>query len=169
MLAAFAMAGPALADTVYESVGQDGQRRYADRPLDASYRRISAATGARPANHVDSGVQPRLVRAVVHVESRGNPSAVSSKGARGLMQLMPATASEHGLSQNETHDPGKNLAAGTAHLRKLLRLHGGNEALALAAYNAGAGAVARHGQRIPPYRETMLYVPAVLARAATQP
>jgi soluble lytic murein transglycosylase-like protein len=113
----------------------------------------------------DVGVS--LVRAVVAVESAGRPIAVSPKGARGLMQLMPSTAIALGLrTRQDLHDPRRNLDAGIRHLKQLLASHQGNVALALAAYNAGSGAVARHGHRIPPYRETMLYVPAVLARAA---
>lgn len=83
------------------------------------------------------------------------------------MQLMPATAARYGLSGPDTwRDPERNIDAGARHLKDLLVQHQGNLALALAAYNAGPGAVARHRGRIPPYRETMLYVPAVLARFA---
>lgn len=154
---------PVFATTIYESVAPDGTRRFADHRLDASYRPLSAPPGS-----TDS-VSPALVRSVVAVESAGNAHAVSPKGARGLMQLMPATARQYGVGAQALHDPATNLRVGTSHLQHLLRTHHGNVALALAAYNAGAGAVARHGARIPPYRETMLYVPAVLARAALQP
>jgi soluble lytic murein transglycosylase-like protein len=84
------------------------------------------------------------------------------------MQLMPATAARYGVT--DPGDPAQNIDAGVRHLKDLLNVqHQGNVALALAAYNAGQGAVARHGGRIPPYRETMLYVPAVLAAAARGP
>ena len=78
------------------------------------------------------------------------------------MQLMPATAAQYGVT--DPFNPAQNIEAGILHVKYLLALHHGNLALALAAYNAGEGAVARHSGRIPPFRETMLYVPAVLAR-----
>jgi soluble lytic murein transglycosylase-like protein len=106
-------------------------------------------------------LEPALVHAVIHVESRHNPGARSPKGAVGLMQVMPQTAARYGV-----RDPGRsvhdNVLAGTRYLRDLLDLFGGRLDLALAAYNAGEHAVIRHGGRIPPYRETRQYVPAVL-------
>ncbi|MEF8760815.1 MAG: lytic transglycosylase domain-containing protein [Candidatus Accumulibacter sp. UW25] len=109
-------------------------------------------------------VEPELVAAVVGVESGYNPRALSPRGAAGAMQLMPATAAHYGVT--DRHDPTQNIEAGVRHLKYLLDQHQGNVPLALAAYNAGQGAVARHGGRIPPYRETLLYVPAVLSAAA---
>ncbi|MEF8705835.1 MAG: lytic transglycosylase domain-containing protein [Candidatus Accumulibacter sp. UW27] len=109
-------------------------------------------------------VEPELVAAVVGVESGYNPRALSPRGAAGAMQLMPATAAHYGVT--DRHDPAQNIEAGVRHLKYLLDQHQGNVPLALAAYNAGQGAVARHGGRIPPYRETLLYVPAVLSAAA---
>jgi soluble lytic murein transglycosylase-like protein len=109
-------------------------------------------------------VPPVLVAAVVSVESGFNTHAVSPKGATGAMQLMPATAARYGAT--DPGDPEQNIDVGVRHLKDLLHRYQGNVALALAAYNAGQGAVTRHGARIPPYRETMLYVPAVLAAAA---
>jgi soluble lytic murein transglycosylase-like protein len=105
------------------------------------------------------GVRPSLVRAVVQVESGFNPAAYSPKGAMGLMQLMPATARQFGVSN--PFNPDENVRAGTAYLRQLLDRYGDNEELALAAYNAGPGAVDKHGQNIPPYRETRDYVTRV--------
>lgn len=103
----------------------------------------------------DNGVDASLVKAVALVESGFNPRAVSSKGARGLMQLMPETARQYGVS--DLHDPYQNLRAGAAHLRDLLDEFDGNVTLALAAYNAGSGAVRRYGG-VPAYAETRDYV-----------
>ncbi len=106
------------------------------------------------------GVRAELARAVVQVESNYQSRAVSPKGAMGLMQLMPATARQYALE--DPFDPAQNLNAGLQHLRGLLDRYGqGRESLALAAYNAGEGAVTRY-RGIPPFRETQDYVRRIL-------
>ena len=103
-----------------------------------------------------NGLRTELVRAVVQVESGFNPLARSPKGALGLMQLMPATIQRFGV--RNAFNPVENVRAGSAYLRQLLDRYENNEELALAAYNAGPGAVDKHGQNVPPYKETRDYV-----------
>ena len=109
-------------------------------------------------------LRPDLVRAVIQVESGFNQYALSNKGAMGLMQLMPSTARELGV--RNAYDPVQNIRGGTEYLRQLLDKFGGDEALALAAYNAGAGAVSRHSDAVPPFRETREYVEKIRARSS---
>lgn len=111
----------------------------------------------------DHGVDPALALAVVEVESAGRADARSPKGALGLMQLMPATAQRYGVA--DALDPDDNLRGGIRYLRDLLVQFGSAE-LAVAAYNAGEGAVMRHGYAVPPFAETRAYVPRVLRRYA---
>jgi soluble lytic murein transglycosylase-like protein len=111
-----------------------------------------------------NAVRPDLVRAVVQVESAFNPGAKSPKGAIGLMQLMPATIRQFRV--RDAFNPRENVRAGVAYLRQLLDRYDNDEQLALAAYNAGPGAVDRHGQNIPPYRETREYVSKINGLAA---
>ena len=102
-------------------------------------------------------VNPRLIAALIRQESAGNIRAVSHKGARGLMQLMPATAKRFGVRKDQLFDPQHNLEAGVKYLSWLVDQFPNDLAKILAAYNAGEGAVARYGG-IPPYRETRDYV-----------
>ncbi|QKV53901.1 lytic transglycosylase domain-containing protein [Comamonas antarctica] len=117
-----------------------------------------------------SGVDYALLKAVIATESGFDAQAVSPKGALGLMQLMPATAERFGVAATaarslaqQLHDPAVNVPAGARYLRHLLDLFDGRLELALAAYNAGEGAVRRAGLKIPPFRETQNYVKTVLA------
>jgi len=124
-------------------------------PAGGDLRGLAAAAARR------HGLDPELVMAVVSVESAFRPEAVSPKGAQGLMQLMPKTAVSLGVE--DAFDPAQNLDGGARHLGQLLTLYGGDLTRALAAYNAGEGAVQRHGG-VPPYRETRAYVKKVLER-----
>jgi soluble lytic murein transglycosylase-like protein len=112
-----------------------------------------------------NGLDPDLVRAVIKQESGGNARSVSPAGAQGLMQLMPETAAGYGV-QNAL-DPDQNVAAGTRHLAGMLREFNGDLPKALAAYNAGAGAVKRYGG-VPPYAETQRYVQNILGMLGRQ-
>ena len=108
---------------------------------------------------LDHGVHPELVYAVASVESNFNPRALSAKGALGLMQLMPDTAARFGVT--DPWDPAENIVGGVRYLKYLLDLFGGDQRLALAAYNAGENVV-QASRSIPPYLETRAYVSKVL-------
>jgi soluble lytic murein transglycosylase-like protein len=108
------------------------------------------------------GVEPLLLYSVMHQESAFNSQAVSPKGARGLMQLMPATAARFGV--RNIYDPEQNIHAAAQYLRFLLDLFDGDVSLALAGYNAGEGAVKKYGYAVPPYPETINYVRKIKRR-----
>jgi soluble lytic murein transglycosylase-like protein len=133
---------------------------------------VQAGRALRLAPTVDAtarahGIDPLLLHAIARVESGHNSSAVSPAGARGVMQLMPATASRFGVATAQAlHDAPTNVAASAAYLKTLQQRFGNDLALVLAAYNAGEGAVERHGRRVPPYPETQGYVRNVLAEYA---
>ena len=167
---------------IYTYVDPDGVRHFTDMPDNNRYRLLVLSAHeltesgehynpnllARAAQYdsiiekaaVSSAVPPNLLRAVIVVESGFNSRAVSKRGAVGLMQLMPATASRFGVSN--LYDPKENVHAGAQYLKFLMDRFGHNVMLALAAYNAGEEAVDRNGGQIPPFRETMAYVPKVL-------
>ena len=126
-------------------------------PSEADIQRFGGIIQTAASSH---GVESALVHAVITAESGYNPNAVSRKGATGLMQLMPDTAKRYGVSN--MFDPVENIHGGVRYLRDLLVMFNGNVELAVAGYNAGENAVIRHGNRIPPYAETVHYVPKVI-------
>ena len=139
---------------------------------------IRATRAARPPNGRDfsaiilreatrHAVRPELVRAVIQVESAFDPRARSPVGAMELMQLMQGTAA--GLRVTDPYDPEQNIRGGVTYLRSLLDRFNGNEELALSAYNAGPGAVARHGNQVPPFSETRNYLIPVRFSAGPSP
>jgi soluble lytic murein transglycosylase-like protein len=136
-----------------------GRRRLRVPPKHLSVRRsryVNIIEGA--ARRFD--LHPELLHAVIRAESAYNPSAVSSAGAVGLMQLMPATAARYNVS--DIYDPADNVRGGAQYLRFLLDMFEHDLRLALAGYNAGENAVVKYGNRIPPYPETQKYVRKVL-------
>ena len=174
----------AWAADIYRFDTSNGTVRFASQSLDASYwlylkGEPEPAIPSTPAGYFRTRqsarfeslieliaqkykVETALVRAIIAVESNFDAQALSPKGAAGLMQLMPSTAARYGVT--DPYDALQNIEAGVRYLKELLALHQGSVALALASYNAGERAVVKHKRRIPPYKETMLYVPAVLVR-----
>ena len=182
LLSLAVVATPAGAGSMYQFVDDQGVVHYTNVPGDPRYsfvRKDPEPAGTRPAAEGGSlshglrafahiiraaaerhGVDTRLVEAIVQTESAGNPTAVSPKGARGLMQLMPERAAELGV--RDSFDPTQNVDGGVRHMRDLLQRFGGDVTLALAAYNAGEAAVRSYGG-VPPFAETREYVRRVWA------
>jgi len=159
----------AAASDVRITVGPSGRKVIANESSAQRSRRFSTQLVGVPdadlepliARHSDAqNLDPKLVRALIQVESGYNFRALSNKGAMGLMQLMPATASL--LNVRNPYDPEDNLRGGTRYLRQMLDRFAGRVELALSAYNAGPGAVERHNG-IPPFAETRDYVRRILA------
>jgi soluble lytic murein transglycosylase len=150
---------------IYKYVDADGVIHFTDSPTSSRFNLyLKESVGQRPIHELISRyaslfrLEEALVNAVIKVESDHNPRAVSSKGAQGIMQLMPQTARE--LKVRDPLNPEDNIRGGTRYLRQMLDRFKGNLDLALAAYNAGPTAVSRHGG-IPPYEETRTYVERV--------
>lgn len=159
---------PAAWGDVFVVTQPDGTRKIVNVPgMGGAVARVPDAPAARREQYWPQvqetskahGVDPALVDLMIRMESGYNPKAVSPKGARGIMQLMPSTASMYGVKN--LYDPGENLRGGIRYFKDLLGRFGSNVTLALAAYNAGPEAVARHGG-VPPYQETRNYVSAIL-------
>lgn len=164
-----ALLAPSARAEVKISIGASGRKIIFNESLAQRARRFSSRLLTAPDTDLDpliahhsevQNLDPKLVRAVIQTESGYNRKALSNKGAMGLMQLMPATASL--LNVHNPFDADENLRGGTAYLRSLLDRFAGSLELAVAAYNAGPGAVQKHGG-IPPYQETRDYVRRVLA------
>jgi soluble lytic murein transglycosylase-like protein len=180
-------AGIAQAD-VYRYVDADGAVLFTNVPLDSRYkvylkdntkkpdpiaqtlaselRYYDDAARTRYARHIYEAarltkLEPALIHAVISAESGYNPLALSRKGAAGLMQLMPETAKRYGVKNRL--DPVQSIHGGARYLRDLVHMFNNDLQLAVAAYNAGENAVVRYGNRIPPYSETMSYVPRVMS------
>lgn len=186
-LALAAASAPACAAPLYASLDRHGQLQISKAPLagakpfDPHRTFVPAVFPTKPAHPVkrtarqpasrwnamieqvaaELGVDARLLHAIVSVESAYNPHARSPAGALGLMQVIPATGKRFGAE--DLFDPLQNLRAGTAYLVWLKRRFDGDLNLMLAAYNAGEGAVQRHGNRVPPFNETRHYVEKVSA------
>jgi soluble lytic murein transglycosylase-like protein len=173
------------ADTIYMHSAPDGSVSFSNVPLGSGWEVVardgSAPPPAAPAiarppyrahpereryaplvarAAADTGLPEDLLHAVIQAESNYNHLAVSRKGATGLMQLMPDTARQYGVA--DAREPATNLMAGARYLRDLLAQFNNDLPVALAAYNAGPGAVHKNGNAIPPYAETRRYVPKVL-------
>jgi soluble lytic murein transglycosylase-like protein len=172
-------AEPRLAGAIFGFTDSQGVAHYSNVPADDRFQLVLAAPNEAESAHATSALQrsaaytqiikgaaaanrlePALVTAVIVAESGGDPQAVSKRGARGLMQLMPETARRYGV--RNLFDPEQNIRGGSQYLRDLAQRYQNDLQLMLAAYNAGPEAVDRQGGRIPPYRETLEYVPRVL-------
>lgn len=179
VLTSLLISNEALAD-IFKFIDTDGRIYYTDKPKNSLYKRIIRT---RPINYAAAvpfigvnkkkfadliaeaanrhQVDVRLLHAVIQAESAYDARAISSAGAVGLMQLMPDTARRYGVSNR--NDPVQNIDGGTHYLKDLLRMFNSNLNLAVAAYNAGEGAVMRYNNSIPPYPETQNYVRTVMS------
>jgi len=176
------MTGSALA-TVYTFTDASGVTHFTNVPSDpryagmvraphrlSAYKSVKTSSGYLTASDRyaplvqkaarEHSLDQALLRAMIATESGFDPHAVSSKGAVGLMQLMPETARRYGV--RDLYDPAENIQGGAKYLRDLMRKFNNDLSLTLAAYNAGEDAIIQYGNRIPPYRETLQYVPRVL-------
>jgi soluble lytic murein transglycosylase-like protein len=171
---------PAMAD-IYKFVSPEGRVYYTDEPKKGFDYRLIIRTRPKTYNHdmkfmsgnkqkfsdmiskaaAKHQMDPKLLHAVIQAESAYNPNAVSSAGAVGLMQLMPATALRYGVS--DRRDAEQNIDGGTRYLKDLLGMFNSNLKLAVAGYNAGEGAVMKFNNTVPPYPETQNYVQHVLS------
>jgi soluble lytic murein transglycosylase-like protein len=165
----------ASAQTIWVFQDETGQLHFSDTRYHGGFRRLSRADSPVPSFTATAsnrrwdalirkagdahGVSPGLVKAVIHVESRFNPKAVSHRGARGLMQLMPLTAGDLGVA--DSFNPWQNIDGGTRYLQRLVQRFDGDLHLSLAAYHAGPATVERYNG-VPPYRVTHRYVRRVL-------
>jgi soluble lytic murein transglycosylase-like protein len=187
LLLVLAVSAPIARADIFRYVDADGIVHFTNVPTDSRYqmylrerrkpdpvsetlagavRSYDAKDRARYDRHVlqaarDTRLEPALIHAVISAESGYNPFALSRKGAAGLMQLMPEIARRYGVKNRL--DPAQNISGGARYLRDLIRMFNNDLQLAVAAYNAGENAVVRFGNRIPPYRETMTYVPRVMS------
>ena len=183
--AAIFVAVPVTADAqIYSWRDAAGNLVLSDKPHDGATKTYAVASDStvrttRPAGPRNTayddlieqhsqthGLRADLVRAVIQAESAFNPMARSIKGAMGLMQLMPATALAYGVAN--PYDPAQNIRAGVAYLKSLMERYQQSEELALAAYNAGPGAVEKYHNAVPPYRETRDYVSRITTQAGPQ-
>lgn len=146
---------------VAEEASADGKKKGGRRehPWTTGSRSLDALIRQNGARH---GVDPYLIFCVMEQESHFSSRALSPKGARGLMQLMPGTAARFGVRNSA--DPAQNISGGTRYLKQLLKMFNGRVDLVLAGYNAGEGSVRKYGHRVPPYRETRNYVRRISAR-----
>lgn len=171
---------PVLAD-IYKFVSPEGRVYYTDEPKKGFDYRLIIRTRPKTYNHdlkymsgnkqkfndmiakaaAKHQMDPKLLHAVIQAESAYNPNAVSSAGAVGLMQLMPATALRYGVS--DRRDAEQNIDGGTRYLKDLMAMFNSNLRLAVAGYNAGEGAVMKFNNTVPPYPETQNYVQHVLS------
>lgn len=180
------LAGASARADIYRYEDEEGIVHFTDAPTDQRFKifmrdlkkdkqlrsKMKFASSVNPAEYDQIiatcaskyGVNQSLIKAVIHAESGYNPNAVSSKGASGLMQLMPGTA--RSLKVSNSFDPKDNVEGGVKYLRFLLDTFRGDVSLAVAAYNAGLNKVARYGG-IPPYNETRTYVNRVLSYMQT--